>query len=568
MSLDTSPHRSGARMLGTLLALLGLAVASAKPQGDPGDPRLGERMYRKGVLPSGKPMQALVKGDVPTEGTMFSCVTCHLRSGMGSVEGAVPAPPISGPRLYAPRFRFPKRPPRRKPRESRSSPGPDPVRPAYTDATLARALREGIDPSGRTLDATMPRFLLDDGDMSILIGYLKNLSAGNAPGVTDTTLRFASLVTDGVEAADRDAMLATLEAYVADRNAVPRRQEARAGSATVGKPMYAGYSGSRRLELDRWELRGPPETWRGQLDALHQARPVFALLGGLAAGEWRPIHEFCETEAIPCLFPITDLPEVSETDWHTLYFSKGLYQEGVAAARYLSSIPDLPAEAPVIQLLRDTPEARALAWGFEEAWAASGRLPPKRRVLGPQEDAAAAARETLAGAEKEGVAALWLGSADMSALWKMIGAPHSPRFVFVSSGLLGGALEAIPEQGRSLTYLTYQGPLPAEQERRMAAVESWLTARNVPVTRPAVQSRAYFIGWMLSSALARMGDEFHRDHLLDVMDTMIDQTFAIAPYERLSFGHGQRYASKGCYVVQWGPGPRPELLKRSEWVAY
>jgi len=73
---------------------------------------------------------------------------------------------------------------------------------------------------------------------------------------------------------------------------------------------------------------------------------------------------------------------------------------------------------------------------------------------------------------------------------------------------------------------------------------------------------------MLSSALARMGDDVHRDALLDVIDTTIDQTFAIASYERLSFGHAQRYASKGCYVVQWGPGPRPELLKRSEWIAY
>jgi hypothetical protein len=68
---------------------------------------------------------------------------------------------------------------------------------------------------------------------------------------------------------------------------------------------------------------GPADTWRSQLEDLQRARPVFALLGGLAAGDWRPIHEFCEAEAIPCLFPITELPEVSEADWHTLYFSKG-----------------------------------------------------------------------------------------------------------------------------------------------------------------------------------------------------------------------------------------------------
>jgi hypothetical protein len=269
---------------------------------------------------------------------------------------------------------------------------------------------------------------------------------------------------------------------------------------------------------------------------------------------------------MPCLFPITQLPEVSATDWHTLYFSKGLYQEGRAAARYLRSLPDLPADAPVTELLRDTPEGRALAKGFDEAWADPGRPQPKRTVLGPDEDPATAARAIVAGAGRDGVALLWLAATDMSALWRPIGTSHGPRFVFVSSGLLG--LAAIPEESRSRTYLTYQGPLPAEQATRMAAVESWLEARHVPLTRAAVQSRAYFIAWMLSSALARMGDELQRDSLLDVMDTMIDQGFAIADYERLSFGHGQRYASKGCYIVQWGPGPRPSLLRRSEWIVY
>ena len=331
--------------------------------------------------------------------------------------------------------------------------------------------------------------------------------------------------------------------------------------------MYAGYADARRLELSRWELRGPSETWRGQLDALYRARPVFGLLGGMAAGEWRPIHEFCEEQEIPCLLPITELPRVSETDWHTLYFSKGVYQEGEAAARYLRSMPGIPPELPVIQVLRDTPEGRALSTGFEEVWRTSGRPLPKRKVLGPEEPLTPADLETVAGFG--GVALVWLGSADMSTLWRLIGAATpGPRMVFVSSGLLGEAFDSIPERARNLTYITYQGPIPAEQARRMAAVESWLRSRGIPWTRPAVQSRAYFMGWMLSAALARMRDDFYRDYLLDVMDMMIDQTYAIAPYERVSFGPGQRYASKGCYIVQLGPGPRPDLLKRSEWVVH
>ena len=70
------------------------------------------------------------------------------------------------------------------------------VRPAYTDESLATVLWTGVDPAGRKLNPIMPLYHLEDSDMAILVHYLKNLSVDQAPGVDDTTIRFATVVTD------------------------------------------------------------------------------------------------------------------------------------------------------------------------------------------------------------------------------------------------------------------------------------------------------------------------------------------------------------------------------------
>jgi hypothetical protein len=63
-----------------------------------------------------------------------------------------------------------------------------------------------------------------------------------------------------------------------------------------------------------------------------------------------------------------------------------------------------------------------------------------------------------------------------------------------------------------------------------------------------------------------MKEQFYRDYFLDII--AMSQDLDVPLYERLSFGPGQRYASKGCYIVQLGPGKKPELIKRSEWVIH
>jgi len=47
--------------------------------------------------------------------------------------------------------------------------------PAYTDATIKRAVTQGLDPAGEPPDWTMPRWHLTDQDWTDLLAYLKTL---------------------------------------------------------------------------------------------------------------------------------------------------------------------------------------------------------------------------------------------------------------------------------------------------------------------------------------------------------------------------------------------------------
>ena len=47
--------------------------------------------------------------------------------------------------------------------------------PPWTDADIARAIRDGVEPSGQPLKAPMPRWAMSDADVQAVIAYLKEL---------------------------------------------------------------------------------------------------------------------------------------------------------------------------------------------------------------------------------------------------------------------------------------------------------------------------------------------------------------------------------------------------------
>lgn len=537
--------------------------------------RLGERMYRNGLLPSGEPMQAIIKGDLSVQGSSFTCVSCHLRSGMGCFEGGILTPPTSGEKLFKPVetnykgvvqkfFPFP------------------PKRGAYTDATLAAAISNGTVPGNGELNEVMPRYTLSERDMAILIAYLKQLSAQVSPGVTNDTIHLATVIAEDVPAAEREALLVPLENYIRLKNNLAASYQKKGGakSRLMAELMLVSKEVAlRRLTLSRWVLKGAPTTWRSQLEEYQRREPAFAILSGITNGEWRPVHEFCEVSRVPCLFPVTDYPVISADNWYTLYFSKGYYQEGEGAARYLNAMADTTAVTNIIQVVRDSPQGRALAAGFETTWRDLGHAAPLTVPLTAGEELSPERITALAGNGPAPLLVVWDGAESLKRLKQLALSGRTPAMIFVSGRYLGPAIWELPEQIRERTSITFPytftqvQPRPSSMSMGAAVPVADDARSSLSKAQMKLDDKLWRIGnlassitQMLTAALMDLWGNYYSDNFLDVISMEPDQPSGV--FGRLSFGPNQRYAAKGCYIVQLGPGPNPELVKKSGWLTY
>lgn len=525
-------------------------------------PSVGEAIYRRGILGSGAPLvgmreQATAGGGLPTKGRDAACVNCHLRSGLGSLSSdrRISIPPVAGPYLFHP---------------TSARDGDDDltyvrnvhaVHEPYTDVTLARAIRDGIDADGKPLGTLMPRFALDDADMAALIAYLKTLDPRHVPGVTDTVLHFATIITPDADPAKRQGMLDVLQQFFADKNTFP------IGPAphlrTSGKGIYSKsmYMANRHWQLHVWELTGSADTWEEQL-ARHLARePVMAVISGLAGSNWAPVHDFCEHEGLPCLFPNVEVPVVADRDFYTLYFSRGvLLEAGLIAGDIADGVTNGVVHA-VLQVYRSgdsgEPAARALA-----AQLTARGVAVRSEVLAAGDAPGAGVAQALRAADNGDALVLWLRPGDIAALGA---APTLPVTVYVS-GLMGGLERApLPAAWRSRVRLTYPFDLPDSRGVRLDYPLGWFKFRHIPVVAEQVQVDTYLACGILAETLSHSADTFVREYLVERMEDMLEHRYLTGYYPRLSLGEGQRFASKGGYVVRFAQPQGDRLVAARDW---
>jgi cytochrome c553 len=540
-------------LLGRSLVLLALAIPAIAAQAEvsatnSAEVEQGRRIYMEGVLPSGTPLKGQRQESGEVEGAVVACTKCHRASGMGGLEGNIVAPPITGGFLFAntenrPLALLDVRAPKNVTR----------AHAPYTSESLGKAIREGINVSGGKMNPLMPHYSLNDVEIKALTAYLQQLSAQLPPGVGEDTLHFATIVTPGVDAKQRDVLVSMMQKAFEQRNASQQSYSGR-----MRMPLDLIPRTLRNWKLSVWELQGTPDTWAAQLAENYRKEPVFAVVSGISNSTWAPVHEFCKQEKVPCMLPSTVLPPVEE-DFYSMYFSRGVVLEaGVLAKRFREQGDKAPRR--LVQVYRDDEVGRSAAKELNQALHDSG-IKIEDRILHSQDKAElSAALKDVSG--KDGVM-LWLRPADLIAVNK-VASKQSPAVVYVSGFLAEENYSMFTKSWKPQIRVLYPYELGVKHKVSVETMQKWLKAWGLPLVNEAFQTEVYFNLLFLTDLSSQMLDNLYRDYLLERAEDMMSWGSNISIYPSLSMAPGQRFASKGAYIARFAKDGK--LVADSEWL--
>jgi hypothetical protein len=92
-----------------------------------------------------------------------------------------------------------------------------------------------------------------------------------------------------------------------------------------------------------------------------------------------------------------------------------------------------------------------------------------------------------------------------------------------------------------------------------------LRINKIAVVAERVQVDTYVACGILSETLSDMLDAFVRDYLIERVETMLGHRLSNGYYPRLSLAPGQRFASKGGYLVRFAEGQGTQVVAAGEW---
>jgi ABC-type branched-subunit amino acid transport system substrate-binding protein/cytochrome c553 len=473
----------------------------------------GKQIYLKGESSDGAEIKTLLGSDkLEVPATAFACANCHGLRGEGAREGGLQPPPIKWETLVAPHTSALTR------RE----------RAPYTEATLARAIVNGLDPSGARLHPGMPQYELTPAQASDLIAYLKQLGRENDadPGIDDKRIKIgAALPLTGALAQLGEDVRATLAAYFAELNA------------------QGGVYG-RQIDLVVVDSRGEPDATLAATERLVEREGVFALVANFEAGANMATNDYLKQRGVPHVGPVTLSPRLPIVPNPFVFYLLPTFGEQAralvdfAAAKFTTRPPRVAIISSDNEFDAD---ARAGA-------TAQAKLHPMQ-IVADETYAAGGFRveamiEMIARKKPDGI--FFFGNAEQFAqLARGIEAAKLNVALFSSVVMIGHSAFDAPASLAPRIFLAYPAALPGVDDFT-EFVNAMLKA-NVKLSSPAFQAVAYGAAKTFVEATKSSGRELSRSALLASLEGLRDFRTGVVP--PLTFGANRRVGASGSYIV-------------------
>ena len=479
----------------------------------------GKLIYRTGASDAGNEIKAVfgsAGGALPA--TSFPCVNCHGRRGEGAQEGGLQPPPLTWRALTTPG----------------RSPLTDRSRNAYDQNSLARAIRQGIDPAGRSLHPGMPRYQLNEAQMRALVSYLKIIgtAADAEPGVSETSIKLgAVLPLSGPFAWLGADVKTTLSACLAEINA-------RGG-------VYG-----RRFELLVADAGGDSAQTIDATRRLVEQDEVLALLANFEPPEYAAstaIAEWLQANETLLIGPLTLAPRMPDVPNRAVfYLAPDVPTQACALLDFVAErmTPASPIrlallsvasafDEKALQQFRQHAQTRAIQLVYTHTYAADSgprlSLPPSLITAPPD------------------FIFVFAPATDFLALAKEIDQKNLPIALLGSAAALGTAVSQMPPAVAARTYLMSPVAVPgiiAHPPFETLIRETGLSPRST-----ALQAIAYAAAQTLIEATKQNGRQLDRHSLLKTLERMQDFSTGVLP--PLSFNANRRIGATGVFVLSY-----------------
>ncbi|WP_460423710.1 cytochrome c/ABC transporter substrate-binding protein [Pseudomonas sp. ZL2] len=488
--------------IGLLLSVLLVSPLASALALNPQE-QAGKRLYREGLSGSDAQVSARVgAADMRVPASVVPCASCHGNDGLGRAEGGVRPPSLNWQRLAGGQG-------------ARQANGRS--YPAYSQASLARAIQEGRDPAGNRLDPAMPRFVLSMADQRNLSAYLKRLADDRDPGLEEQTLRLGTLLpTRGALAEPARVVAAVLN----DRIAQINRQGGIHGRAL------------QLINLDPGPDQASAEQALGQL--IGQER-VFALIAPMAPGLEATLVSRLEQARLPLIGAAPQLAS-SRQVFDPL---PGLREQLLSLADYAQG--SLSLQGAEVNIVYADASFAALAANLRQALLERGW----RNVSAEPFEQQAPAAQAL----------FYLGKASgFSRLTEALQQAGRTPYLFASSNQVASELLLVPPAWSRRVFLAYPF-IPGDWTAQgRAALTAMRQRQGLDGRQGLLQVSTWCAMQLLEEALKRAGRDASREKLTQALEGLHDVQTGLTP--ALGFGPGRRQGLNGAHVVTVEmPGP-------------